>query len=185
MKFKIIKTTIIILEVVLFSLILSGCKNTEPVVHDPVKHQVVEEINNLAKIQDFDGITVSVYWREPTAESPAPLTAQNLIDWTTTKTFTLEGDEIEGRLDLFDEFTEKDIEIIDGERNINARFYILIESEEEGKLFDLLMFENWTNFVLNDTLIKPNEKIVEMILPLLDSDGRFDLRRYINEQNPF
>jgi len=60
---KLTKLSLVLL--LTFSLI-SGCAKPEPVVQesielDPVKQELLNDINSLAEINDFEGLSVSVY----------------------------------------------------------------------------------------------------------------------------
>jgi len=109
---KLTKLSLVLL--LTFSLI-SGCAKPEPVVQesidlDPVKQELLNEINSLAEINDFEGLSMSVYWAHPETRYRAKLTLDQLIEWP-DKTFNLEGDDIKGKLDLFGQIQAEDIRL--------------------------------------------------------------------------
>ncbi len=172
---------LILVLVLTFSLI-SGCAKPEPTVQepidiDPVKQELLNDINSLAEIKDFESISVSAYWVSIHARFRAPLNINDLIRLE-EGVFHLEGNELDGKLDLFSQIQADDIQIAQGERFENARYYLVIESNVDGKLFELLLFKGWSNMSVNGIEIRPSKKILDAIYPLLTPGARYELRRY-------
>ena len=106
------------------------------------------------------------------------MTLDQLIEWP-DKTFNLEGDDIKGKLDLFGQIQAEDIRLDPLQRGDVARFYLVIESVEKGKLFDILLFGYRGDiFIVNGVHIMANQKFLDMIMPLLNYDAKYNLRAY-------
>ena len=177
------KLTKLSLVLLLTFTLISGCAKPEPVVQesielDPVKQELLNDINSLAEINDFEGLSVSVYQAHPETRYRAKLTLDQLIEWP-DKTFKLEGDDIKGKLNLFGQIQAEDIRLESLQRGDVARFYLVIESVEKGKLFDILLFGYRGDiFIVNGVHIMANQKFLDMIMPLLNYDAKYNLRAY-------
>lgn len=186
------KFFLMITVVVLAFLLVSGCvqkdhstqeiKNEDLSIQDstdqdPVVQKLVDELTGLAKIKDFEGISVSIYWFDPTLRFAYPRSLNDLFEGP-SKSIYLEGDEIKGKLDLFSQITTKDVRRVWTMERVWARFYMVIESEKDGKLFEFLFHGDGRNFIVNGTQIRPNYKFLDIIMPFFDYDGRFDMRSY-------
>ncbi len=86
---------------------------------------------------------------------------------------TLEDCEIEGKLDLFGEIKESDIQLSQIEHPQQARYYMVLESAEDGILLELLLFGGYSTYYVNGVEIKPSDKILEAIKPLLSRKDFF------------
>lgn len=176
------KTMILITVFVITLSLLSGCAKSEPIVEesidlDPVKQELLSDINSLAEIKDFEGISVSAYWVSIHSRFRAPLNINDLIRLE-RGVFHLEGNELDGKLDLFSQIQADDIQMTQRESFENARYYLVIESNVDGKLFELLLFKGWSNMSVNGIEIRPSKKILDAIYPLLTPGARYELQRY-------
>jgi len=181
----------LILVLALTFFLISGCVKPEPVAPkptvqvptdpDPVKQRILDAVFKVANIRDFDGLSVSVYWMDPYVimELEHLYKLEDLIK-KPDKFIKLEGDELEGKLDLFAQIKAEDIELVppDYIRTEIHRFYLVIESAEEGKLYEFLLWGNYKNFIVNGTHIRPNQNFLDIIMPLLNYDARLDIRGY-------
>ncbi|MGI6259930.1 MAG: hypothetical protein ACOYKC_08750 [Anaerolineaceae bacterium] len=182
------KTMILITVFVITLSLLSGCAKSEPIVPkptvqvptdpDPVKQRLLNAVFKVANIRDYEGLSVSVYWMHPEVIREFSYKLDDLIK-KPDKFIKLEGDEIEGKLDLFGQIKAEDIELAPGKiRTETPMFYLVIESTEEGKLYDFLLWGNYKYFIVNGTYIEPNQKFLDIIMPLLNYDARLDIRGY-------
>lgn len=144
---------------------------------DPIVEKLVEYLTGLAKIQDFEGISASIYWFDSELRFSHPRSLKDLLE-PPSKTIFLEGDEIKGKLDLFSEIKTEDIQHAQLMDRVDARFYMIIDSSKDGKLFDFLLFGDNGSYIINGIQIERNPKLTDIIMPFLDFDGRFDLRGY-------
>ncbi|HQC63728.1 MAG TPA: hypothetical protein PK459_01370 [Anaerolineaceae bacterium] len=145
---------------------------------DAVKQKLVSELTSLATIQDFDDITVSTYSINPWLFPRERYTVAEIEKFAATKKFTLNGAEIEGKLDLFGEIKESDFELSHKANPKKTRFYVLIESAEDGKLLEMLLFGGYSTYIVNGVEIKPSDKILEALTPLLSESALRDLEVY-------
>lgn len=157
-------------------ILLASCNKTKQ--HDPVKQALVENLTSLAEIKTFDDISASIYWISPFIHTRYPWPVDVLINFNQVKLIKLEGAELEGKLDWFKNVTEEDIELVDQKIHVQARFYVLIESPQQGKHFELILFGYPDYLIVNDVLIEKNDKLLNAILPLLDEQGMLDLELY-------
>jgi len=134
-------------------------------------------LRNLAEIEDFEDMTVSIYWLESYVLNRYPWSKNDLIE-RADNVIILQGDEIKGKLEWFKDISEKDIELLEEDQKPDARFYVLIESAEKGKLFELLMFGDSFSYFVNGHLIQWNDKIINALIPLLDEKAFSDLELY-------
>ncbi len=172
----------LILVLALTLSLISGCVKPEPVVQesielDPVKQELLNDINSLAEINDFEGLSVSAYWVSIHSRFRAPLNINDLIRFDRGG-FHLEGNEVKGKLELFSQIEMNDIQLARLGNFENARYYLVIESDKDGKLFELLLFNGWSNMSINGVEIKPSKKILDAIYPLLTPGARYELRKY-------
>lgn len=159
---------------VILSMLLSACSEA-----DPKKQKLLKDLNGLAEIQDFEDITISVYWIDPSITLRAPM-SREAIATRGDNEIQVKGDEIEGKLDWFNKIKSKDIVVLDEEMWVNARFYVVINSDEKGTLLDFVMFGGWDYFIINDVVIERNETIVNTLIPLLDEESYIALEGYRN-----
>lgn len=145
--------------------------------HDPVKQKLVRDLRNLAEIEDFEDMTVSIYWIESYVLNRYPWSKNDLIE-RADNVIILQGDEIKGKLEWFKDISEKDIELLEEDQKPDTRFYVLIESAEKGKFFELLMFGDSFSCFVNGHLIQWNDKIINALIPLLDEKAFSDLELY-------
>ncbi len=167
------KVCFFIICLVITSMLLSACGSQKT-----VKQKLVSELTSLAKTQEFDDITVSVYLISPWMFPRERFTIAEIKKYAATKTFTLKGAKIEGKLDLFGEIKESDIELSQKKHPKKTRFYVLIESAENGKLLELLLFGGYGTCFINGVEIKPNDKILEALTPLLSESALRNLEVY-------
>ena len=151
---------------------LSACQN-----QDPVKQKLVRDLRNLAETEDFEDMTVSIYWLESYVLNRYPWSKNDLIE-RADNVIILQGDEIKGKLEWFKDISEKDIELLEEDQKPDARFYVLIESVEKGKLFELLMFGDSFSCFVNGHRIQWTDKIINALIPLLDEKAFSDLELY-------
>jgi len=151
---------------------LSACQ-----YQDPIKQKLVHDLRNLAEIEDFEDMTVSIYWLESYVLNRYPWSKNDLIE-RADNVIILQGDEIKGKLEWFKDIIEKDIELLEEDQKPDTRFYVLIESAEKGKLFELLMFGDSFSYFVNGHLIQWNDKIINALIPLLDEKAFSDLELY-------
>lgn len=159
---------------IILYILLSGCSGT-----DSRKRELLIELNSLADIKDFDDITVSIHWINPRITLRAPLSREAIVTRGDNE-IQLKGNELEGKLDWFNKIKSKDIVVIDEEMWVNARFYVVINSNEDGNLLDLVMFGGWDYFIINDVVIERNDAIVDALIPLLDEKSYITLEEYRN-----
>ncbi|HPX64992.1 MAG TPA: hypothetical protein PK459_01350 [Anaerolineaceae bacterium] len=174
-KTRKIISLIIVLLVAITSLF--GCEKP-----DPVKQKLVCDLRALAKIDKFDDLYVSIYWLKPGVTTRYPYSKQDLID-RADNVCRFQGDEIEGKLEWFGQIREKDIEVVEQTSSEWARFYIIIQSFSEGKIFDFLLFgtsDSNINFIVNDVEIVWSEKLLDALQPLLvlNEEALFDFELY-------
>ncbi|HHV05852.1 MAG TPA: hypothetical protein GXX60_04940 [Anaerolineaceae bacterium] len=165
---------IISLIIVLLVAITSLCGCGKP---DSVKHKLVRDLRALAKIDNFDDLYVSIYWIESYVLNRYPWSKNDLLE-RADNVIILQGDEIKGKLEWFKDISEKDIELLEEDQKPDTRFYVLIESVEKGKLFELLMFGDSFSYFVNGYLIQWNDKIINALIPLLDEKAFSDLELY-------
>lgn len=170
---------IISLIIVLLVAITSLCGCGKP---DSVKHKLVRDLRALAKIDNFDDLYVSIYWLKPGVTTRYPYSKQDLID-RADNVCRFQGDEIEGKLEWFGQIREKDIEVVEQSSSEWARFYIIIQSFSEGKIFDFLLFgtsDSKINFIVNDVEIVWSDKLLDALQPLLvlNEEALFDFELY-------
>lgn len=144
---------------------------------DTVKQNLVRDLRNLAEIEDFEDMTVSIYWLESYVLNRYPWSKNDLIE-RADNVIILQGDEIKGKLEWFKDISEKDIELLEEDQKPDTRFYVLIESVEKGKLFELLMFGDSFSYFVNGHRIQWNDKIINALIPLLDEKAFSDLELY-------
>ena len=167
------------LIIVLLVAITSLCGCEKP---DPVKHKLVRDLRALAKIDNFDDLYMSIYWLKPGVTTRYPYSKQDLID-RADNVCRFQGDEIEGKLEWFGQIREKDIEVVEQSSSEWARFYIIIQSFSEGKIFDFLLFgtsDSNINFIVNDVEIVWSDKLLDALQPLLvlNEEALFDFELY-------
>ena len=151
-------------------------------MQDPVKQKLVRELRALARIDDFNDLYVSIYWLSPGLTTRYPYSKQDLIDHAQNEC-RFRRYEIEGKLDWFGQITEKDIEIVEKNSNEWGRFYIIIHSFTEGRLFDLFLFgspKSNLSFIVNDVEILWSDKLLDALRPLLvlNDELFFDMELY-------
>ncbi len=167
------------LIIVLLVAITSLCGCEKP---DSVKHKLVRDLRALAKIDNFDDLYMSIYWLKPGVTTRYPYSKQDLID-RADNVCRFQGDEIEGKLEWFGQIREKDIEVVEQTSSEWARFYIIIQSFSEGKIFDFLLFgtsDSKINLIVNDVEIVWSDKLLDALQPLLilNEEALFDFELY-------
>ena len=178
MKTKMIHKILTVLSVITIAITsLCGCEKP-----DPVKQKLVRDLRALAKIDNFDDLYVSIYWLKPGVTTRYPYSKQDLID-RADNVCRFQGDEIEGKLEWFGQIREKDIEVVEQSSSEWARFYIIIQSFSEGKIFDFLLFgtsDSKINFIVNDVEIVWSDKLLDALQPLLvlNEEALFDFELY-------
>lgn len=143
---------------------LNACQNQD---FDPVKQQLVNELTSLAKIENFDDLTFNAYAFNPWIYPYERFSVEELKKHHLTGHIRLEDCEIKGKLDLFGKIRESDIELSHIKHPQHTRYYLILESSKDGILLELLLFGGYSTYFVNGVEIKPSDKILEAIQPLL------------------
>ncbi len=159
---------IISLTILFFLFITSLCSCEK---QDSVKKQVLKDLRSLAKIEDFDNLSMSVYHNfsfQPIIVIHDPGSMENYIDQLHENlTFKLQGNEIRGRLDSFSTIKAEDIEVYNNCKPIEVRTYTVIKSSEDGKIFEFIWNAHNDNFIINGVEIVFSRKLLRKLQPLL------------------
>lgn len=152
--------------------VLSACKKEES-----LRQKIVNDLTYLAEIQDYTNLTVSIYWLDKEVLTRYPWTVEDLMSRARNK-ITLRGSDIEGRLNDFGSISLKDVKLVDEKTKIEARFYLLIESSEAGRLLEMTLFGGDHFYIVNGLTIYPSDKLLDAITPLLSEEGIAELELY-------
>ncbi|HPX64993.1 MAG TPA: hypothetical protein PK459_01355 [Anaerolineaceae bacterium] len=164
MKYRKRKLWLLIITILITFITLNACQTQDS---NPVKQELLRELTSLAEIENFDGLTFTAYGFCPWIDPYQRFTVESLKSHHLTAQMTLEDCEIEGKLDLFGEIKESDIQLSQIEHPQQARYYMVLESAEDGILLELLLFGGYSTYYVNGVEIKPSDKILEAIKPLL------------------
>lgn len=150
--------------IVTFIYPINGCAT-----HDQKIQKLADELHSLSDIKNFDDLSVKIYYYLPWYLPRERFTARELTEAIPTILYRLEGDEVDGKLDMFGKINEYDL-VLDNKRHPElTRFYIVIESLENGKLLEMKLFGGFSSYTINGVNVRANEKILDAVLPLLES----------------
>ncbi|HPX64994.1 MAG TPA: hypothetical protein PK459_01360 [Anaerolineaceae bacterium] len=160
------KIVSLIIMVFLTITTLCGCEK-----QDPVKKQVLKDLKALAEIEDFDDLSMSVYYFDPL--HPIIIDDLGSLDKVIAQSgeylsFQLHGDEIKGRLDSFSAIEAEDIVFFNNCKPVELRSYTVIESSEEGKIFELIVSaHDFNHFIVNGVGIVRSMRLYKIFAPVI------------------
>jgi hypothetical protein len=133
-------------------------------------HDIVEKIDN----ENVNDLVLTIYYMDPKILTPFALDIKDLVARDDIK-IVISGSELEKHIDLFKQISNNVLTpIIKITCLLDFRVYYVLESEKNGKLFDVAMWGDNQSIFVNGLEVKENDIFYRMIMPFLPED---DARR--------
>jgi len=141
---------------------------------DTPSEKALSDISKLTEAEDFDDISLTIYYLSVYVETRTPLSVDDLIEFHSGK-IVVDGSDVEEHIDLFKQISKDDLIPVKKTSRVDARVYYVFESEKEGKLFDVAMWSYKSNVFINGVEFEENRIFFDAIIPFLTEDSKKDL----------
>jgi len=141
----------------------------------PSKKAALNNISKLTETEDFDDISLTIYYLDPLILTSFPLSVDDLINFNSVNKIVVDGSDVEEHIDLFKQISKDDLIPVKKTSRVDARFYYVFESEKEGKLFDVAMSGANNSVFINGIEFEENDIFFTIIIPFLTEDAKKDL----------
>ena len=128
----------------------------------------------LAKMIESESIgdlSLTIYYMKPSILTFLPVTVDALIDWHEDQRIIIYCNDLEEHIDLFKQISNKDMKPKWNKTPYkNIRLYYLLESEKNGKLFDVAMWGYDESMYVNGIEVMGGEIFYDVIIPFMPED---------------
>ena len=156
---------------VLLAIILTGCsKDMRPA-------KELEKYTKIIEDENFDKLSLTIYYINPTILTRAPLSVDQLIKYNNVNKIVISGSELKEHIDLLKQINKDVIIQVKKNTRLNARLYYVFETEE-GKVLDVAMWGDDNSVFVNGFEVKWNDVFLDIIKPFLTQEAKDDLKSY-------
>jgi len=128
---------------------------------------------NFAEIienENIDDLSLTIYYVKPFGFlTPLPWSVEFFISYAHDGKIVISGNDLEEFIDLFKQINNDILTPLMRPSYLDVRLYYVLESRENGKLFDVVMWDRGPvgNIVVNGFAVKDNPIFYDAILPFL------------------
>lgn len=166
-----------ILMLILFATtILAGCggKDMRP-------EKTLGNFSKLVENGELDNLSLTIYYIDPLILTRAPLSVDDLINFSNVRKIVIDDIDVEKHIDLFKQITNTNLKPVKNKSRIDARFYYFFETEKQGKILDVAMWGNNASVFVNGLEVDENDVFFTVVTPFLSEDELKDLEAYLGK----
>ena len=187
----------VLILILLAVTLLPGCgANDVPPKESMPAEEALNKLSELLKKDNFGGLTLTIYYKNPFTDTRFPWTVDHLIYGITAvnepprenddangsydQKIVVDGDRLKEHIDLLRQIAAVTLIPVEKNSYIGARIYYMFETEQDGKILDVAMFgcENNSMFV-NGFEAEGNDIFCDIITPFLPEDSAKELNDFI------
>lgn len=142
----------------------------------------------LSKIENTDiaDFSLTIYYIEESILTRAPLSIDDLINYSTVKKVTISGNDLSGFIESLKQTSADDLRVVKKDTYIDARVYYVLEGKDGEKILDVVMFGNYKTIFgysecifINGLAVEWNSVFFDILLPILPDDAKNDIKAYL------
>ncbi len=138
------------------------------------------DFSELIENENINNISLTIYYISPYILTDIPLSVDDLINSNSVKKIVINGNDLEEHIDLFKHISNDVLLPVKKKSYLDARLYYVLESKENGKLFDVTMWGGDNNSIfVNGFEVKENYIFYDLVKPFLPEDAAKELDNYV------
>ena len=151
----------------------------------------------LIELEKFDNLSLTIYYMNPFILTRAPLSVNDLVYGITAvnesprekndanglyeQKIVINGSQLKEHVDLLSRIGSVNLMPIEEKSYLNARIYYVFETEEDGKLLDVVLWGGYddNSIYVNGIEVEGNNIFYDIIIPFLPEVSVKDLSNYL------
>lgn len=144
--------------------------------------KAMDSFSNLIEKGTLDKLSLTIYYMDPITLTRAPLSVDDLMNFSSVKKIVIHDINLEQHMDLFKQITNAELKPVKNKSRIDARIYYFFETEESGNIFDVAMWGDHESVFVNGLEVERNEVFLNVVMPFLSEDALKDLEAYMGRE---
>ena len=146
---------------------LSGCSTPTNKLQDALQDYV-----KMVEGDCPEDIRLTIYYIDPAILTRKPLTAEELKDFPGVQKITVESEELAKHFETFKKLTPSALHPVEENSGINARVYYVFETEDSGKILEVIICDSYSSVFVNGIEVENNPVFYDLIKPFLSEKDR-------------
>ena len=148
------------------------------------KKELKESMKNFSMLIEsgnFDNLSLMIYYVSPSRDTPYAYGVDDVIKFGGQ--IVIDGNDLKNHIDLLNKISNVNLVPVTKKYDLNARIYYVFENEENGKIFDIVMWGyredgKSISIFINGIAVKPNDVFYDVIMPFLPESRAEQLEKF-------
>ncbi|MBP3387717.1 MAG: hypothetical protein J6L23_04195 [Clostridia bacterium] len=175
------RIAVVLLLLLITCIGITGCTG-----EDMQSKNVVNDYLSKIENTDIADFSLTIYYIEESILTRAPLSIDDLINYSTVKKVTISGNDLSGFIESLNQTSADDLKVAKKDTYIDARVYYVLEGKDGEKILDVVMFGNCKTIFgysecifINGLAVEWNSVFFDILLPILPDDTKKDIEAYL------
>jgi len=167
-----------LLSIIFIICTLNNCEGT-----NILSRRAVENYIKIIDNNNFENITLTIYYINPYILTRAPLTAEQLINFNKVNKIIISYNVLREHIDLIKQINVDVIVPVRQKSYLDARLCYVFETDRNGIILNIAMGGTNNSVFINGFEVEDNEVFYNVIRPFLTEEALTDLQVYFNRDN--
>ena len=141
----------------------------------------LRQFSTLIEQGKINDMSLTIYYISPSMFTFFPITTEDLVNGNEHIKIVINVNDLEEHIDLFKQIENTVVRPVWKKTSYeDVRVYYVFETEENGKIFDVVMWGFYESIFVNGVEVKENDIFYDIIMPFLPEETAEQLESYID-----